>query len=119
MSTATVRLFSLQRLWWVTYRCVMLVIMVIGEMWLLLHLDLSKRAAKKSEKTLERHSTNALMDRRLGIADYDATVAVLLAIWVGGYLALIRYFMPRIRKRSKARANARALGQEDGPAFQR
>ena len=39
----------------------------------------------------------------------DARSALLLAIWAAAYIALIRYFMPRIRKRSKARAASRAM----------
>ncbi|KPP89174.1 MAG: ATP-binding cassette, subfamily B, bacterial [Rhodobacteraceae bacterium HLUCCA08] len=36
-------------------------------------------------------------------------IALALVVWMAGYLALIRYFMPRIRARSKARANARTM----------
>ena len=36
-------------------------------------------------------------------------VAVALALWLIVYLSLIRWFMPRIRVRSKARASARAM----------
>ena len=36
-------------------------------------------------------------------------VALLLAAWLGAYFALIRYFIPRVRGRSKARAAARAM----------
>lgn len=39
----------------------------------------------------------------------DLRIALGLLLWIVGYLALIRYFMPRIRKRSKARAAARAM----------
>lgn len=39
----------------------------------------------------------------------DARSALLLAIWVAAYIGMIRYFMPRIRKRSKARAANRAM----------
>ncbi|MEM8538171.1 MAG: ABC transporter ATP-binding protein [Pseudomonadota bacterium] len=39
----------------------------------------------------------------------DARAGVLLAIWAVGYVALIRFFMPRIRQRSKARAASRAM----------
>ncbi len=38
----------------------------------------------------------------------EPRTALLLAIWVVAYVALIRFFMPRIRVRSKARAAARA-----------
>ncbi|TNF20135.1 MAG: ABC transporter ATP-binding protein [Rhodobacteraceae bacterium] len=39
----------------------------------------------------------------------DGRIAAGLLVWIIGYLAMIRYFMPRIRKRSKARAAARAM----------
>lgn len=39
----------------------------------------------------------------------DARIAFGLLLWIAGYLLMIRYFMPRIRKRSKARAAARAM----------
>ncbi len=39
----------------------------------------------------------------------DARSALLLAVWSAAYIGLIRFFMPRIRKRSKARAATRAL----------
>ena len=39
----------------------------------------------------------------------DARTAILLAIWATAYLALIRYFIPRVRKASKARAGKRAM----------
>ena len=39
----------------------------------------------------------------------DGWVALLLAIWLVGYLGLIRWFMPRIRVKSQARAGARAM----------
>ena len=39
----------------------------------------------------------------------DWRVALALTIWLGIYFALIRWFMPRIRGRSKARAAARAM----------
>jgi len=38
----------------------------------------------------------------------DARIALGLVLWMVGYLLMIRYFMPRIRDRSKARAAARA-----------
>lgn len=38
----------------------------------------------------------------------DARIAVGLVAWIAAYLLMVRYFMPRIRKRSKARAAARA-----------
>ncbi|MCL3881615.1 ABC transporter ATP-binding protein [Marivita sp. GX14005] len=39
----------------------------------------------------------------------DVRIAAGLLIWMIGYGFLIRFFMPRIRKRSKARASARAM----------
>ena len=39
----------------------------------------------------------------------DARSALLLALWAISYIALIRFFMPRIRMRSKARAATRAM----------
>lgn len=38
----------------------------------------------------------------------DARVAAALAVWLVGYLALIRYFLPQVRARAGNRANARA-----------
>ncbi|MEM9476609.1 MAG: ABC transporter ATP-binding protein [Pseudomonadota bacterium] len=42
----------------------------------------------------------------LGAVDWR--ISLVVAVWMVAYLALIRYFMPRIRKRSKARAASRA-----------
>ncbi|MEM6406933.1 MAG: ABC transporter ATP-binding protein [Pseudomonadota bacterium] len=39
----------------------------------------------------------------------DWRVALALAVWLAGYFAMIRWFMPRIRARSKARAGARTM----------
>ncbi|WP_371155589.1 ABC transporter ATP-binding protein [Jannaschia sp. 2305UL9-9] len=39
----------------------------------------------------------------------DWRIALALTVWMLGYVALIRGFMPHIRKRSKARAAARAM----------
>ncbi|MFN3824784.1 MAG: ABC transporter ATP-binding protein [Pseudorhodobacter sp.] len=39
----------------------------------------------------------------------DARVAVALAVWLVAYLLLIRFFMPRVRVNSAARASARAM----------
>jgi ATP-binding cassette subfamily B protein len=39
----------------------------------------------------------------------DARSALLLAVWAASYIWLIRFFMPRIRARSKARAATRAM----------
>ncbi len=39
----------------------------------------------------------------------DWRAALLLAVWAAAYILLIRYFIPRVRARSKARAAARAM----------
>ncbi|MFQ1700350.1 ABC transporter ATP-binding protein [Loktanella agnita] len=39
----------------------------------------------------------------------DLRTAALLALWVAAYIGMIRFFMPRIRTRSKARAATRAM----------
>jgi ATP-binding cassette subfamily B protein len=39
----------------------------------------------------------------------DVWVALALAVWMVGYLALIRFFLPRVRHTSTARASARAM----------
>ncbi len=39
----------------------------------------------------------------------DPRIAAALALWLVAYLALIRWFMPRVRRRSAARAGARAM----------
>ncbi len=39
----------------------------------------------------------------------DMRTAALLALWVAAYILMIRFFMPRIRERSKARAATRAM----------
>ncbi|MGJ8621844.1 MAG: ABC transporter ATP-binding protein [Yoonia sp.] len=39
----------------------------------------------------------------------DARSALLLAVWAVSYILMIRFFMPRIRERSKARAATRAM----------
>ncbi|MEI4471870.1 ABC transporter ATP-binding protein [Frigidibacter sp. MR17.24] len=39
----------------------------------------------------------------------DGSIAVALVVWLGLYLGMIRWFMPRIRTRSAARASARAM----------
>lgn len=42
------------------------------------------------------------------LAAIDWRIGLVLLVWTVGYLYMIRWFMPRIRKRSKARAAARA-----------
>jgi ATP-binding cassette subfamily B protein len=39
----------------------------------------------------------------------DTRVALALAVWLVGYIMMIRWFMPRIRKRAAARAGARTM----------
>jgi ATP-binding cassette subfamily B protein len=39
----------------------------------------------------------------------DWRVALALSVWLGGYVALIMFFIPRVRKNSAARAGARAM----------
>ena len=39
----------------------------------------------------------------------DGIMALMLAVWLAGYILMIRWFMPRIRKRSAARAGARTM----------
>ena len=61
------------------------------------------------------HPTDAEEDsaskRWIRPAALVAGLAILIAagVWLIGYLAMIRWFMPRIRSRSKARAGARAM----------
>ncbi|MFN3145064.1 MAG: ABC transporter ATP-binding protein [Paracoccaceae bacterium] len=43
------------------------------------------------------------------LTSIDGTVALALAIWIVLYLALIRFYLPRIRARSASRAAARAM----------
>lgn len=42
------------------------------------------------------------------VAAVDWRVAIPLLIWVCAYLALLRFFIPRVRQKSKVRANARS-----------
>ncbi|MCG6903578.1 MAG: ABC transporter ATP-binding protein/permease, partial [Rhodobacter sp.] len=43
------------------------------------------------------------------VLSIDGSVALLLAVWVGVYLGLIRFYLPRIRARAARRAAARAM----------
>ncbi|RNF35622.1 ABC transporter ATP-binding protein [Paracoccus methylarcula] len=43
------------------------------------------------------------------LVSVDGWGAVALIVWLGAYLGLIRFFLPRIRSRSSARASARAM----------
>ncbi len=51
----------------------------------------------------------SLIGSVLLLTTIDWRVALALAVWVVLYLFMVRWFMPRIRSRSKARANARAM----------
>jgi len=50
----------------------------------------------------------SLVGSALLLTTIDWRIALVLAAWLVGYLAVIRWFMPRVRLRSAARANARA-----------
>lgn len=50
-----------------------------------------------------------LIGATLLLSTIDWRVAVGLGIWLVGYIALIRWYIPRIRLRAKARAGARAV----------
>ena len=45
----------------------------------------------------------------LYLTTIDWRMALAMLVWLAGYFALIRYFMPRIRRNSAARAGARAM----------
>ncbi len=51
----------------------------------------------------------SLIGSALLLTTIDWRVALGLAVWLAGYFAVIRFFLPRIRTRSKARAGARAM----------
>ena len=51
----------------------------------------------------------SLVGSALLLTTINGWMALLLGLWVVGYLLMIRWFMPRIRVRSKARASARAM----------
>lgn len=50
----------------------------------------------------------SLVGSALLLTTIDWRIALGLSVWLVAYLSLIRWFMPRIRKRSKKRAGARA-----------
>lgn len=50
----------------------------------------------------------SLVGSALLLTAIDWRIALVLAVWLVGYLSLIRWFMPRIRVRSAAQAGARA-----------
>ena len=51
----------------------------------------------------------SLIGSALLLTTIDWRIALVLAVWLICYLAMIRWFMPRVRLRSGARANARAV----------
>ena len=51
----------------------------------------------------------SLIGSALLLTAINGWIALLLFGWLIGYLAMVRWFMPRIRARSKRRANARAM----------
>ncbi|MFV0245460.1 MAG: ABC transporter ATP-binding protein [Qingshengfaniella sp.] len=51
----------------------------------------------------------SLVGSVLLLSSIDWRISLVLAIWLLGYLGVIRWFIPRIRARSKARAGARAM----------
>ena len=51
----------------------------------------------------------SLVGSALLLTTINGWMAVGLALWLVAYLGMIRWFMPRIRSRSKARAGARAM----------
>lgn len=51
----------------------------------------------------------SLIGSALLLTTINGWMALALGIWVVGYLLMIRWFLPRIRVRSKARAGARAM----------
>ncbi|MBD3679764.1 MAG: ABC transporter ATP-binding protein [Rhodobacteraceae bacterium] len=51
----------------------------------------------------------SLVGSALLLTTIDWRIALALTIWLVGYLGLIRWFMPRIRERSAARAASRAM----------
>ena len=52
---------------------------------------------------------SAVIGSAIYLVSVDAWGAVVLLVWLALYLWLIRYFLPRVRTQSKARANARAM----------
>ena len=71
-------------------------------------------ASAMTEVTMETiNSVVFAMASLLGAAalifTIDPWLVLVFAVWLCGYVVLIRYFLPRIRARSKARAAARAM----------
>ncbi|RLJ41375.1 ATP-binding cassette subfamily B protein [Litoreibacter meonggei] len=51
----------------------------------------------------------SIMGSVLLLGTISGWVALALAVWLAGYILMIRWFMPRIRKRAAARAGARTM----------
>ena len=51
----------------------------------------------------------SLVGSLLLLSTIDARVTAIFLLWLIGYFAMIRWFLPRIRKRSASRAGARAM----------
>ncbi|WP_299814672.1 ABC transporter ATP-binding protein [uncultured Jannaschia sp.] len=54
-------------------------------------------------------AASSLIGSAILLVSIDWRVALALTAWIAGYVLLIRGFMPHVRKRSKARAAARAM----------
>lgn len=52
---------------------------------------------------------SAVLGSALFLVTIDAWAAMALVVWLAVYLALIRFFLPRVRAQSKGRASARAM----------
>ncbi|MBB1490281.1 ABC transporter ATP-binding protein [Paracoccus sp. MC1862] len=52
---------------------------------------------------------SAVLGSAIFLVTIDAWAALALVVWLGVYLALIRFFLPRVRAQSKGRASARAM----------
>ncbi len=51
----------------------------------------------------------AVLGSAMFLIGVDLVGAIALVLWLGAYVALIRFFLPRIRERSARRASARAM----------
>jgi ATP-binding cassette subfamily B protein len=54
-------------------------------------------------------AVTAIIGSAVVVGAVNGWLALMMAVWLGGYAVLIRHYMPRIRTRSKARAAARAV----------
>lgn len=84
--------------------------------------DFAGRIAQKAQQTSRAltdvvtetvntfgYALSAVLSATTLMAAVNWRLALILVLWIGGYIFLIRYFMPRIRQRSKDRAAARAV----------